>query len=216
MIILNRMPRKTRKAKVTLKPFDFKSLDDFMKKDAVRCGIWQHEKEPDCTHTGAFFDGYERVYTKYRGIFKDRYEGYMQMDTDSLRKLIPYMPKKNCKQIVIGTGEDIVIYLALNNRYMNMGRPTPFTLFTPPVWDEAGNLLFTQCAGLNRLNNCPYEFFLRILLPKNPSRLLDSSGKARVSLLEICTISKYVEDWGRKSFILKTPENLDYDIIFIK
>ena len=88
------MPRKTRKAKVTLKQFDFNSLDDFMKKDAVRCGFWQNEKEPDCTHTGAFFDGYDRVYTKYSGIFKDRYKEYTQMDIDSLRKLIPRMPNK--------------------------------------------------------------------------------------------------------------------------
>jgi hypothetical protein len=99
---------------------------------------------------------------------------------------------------------------------MNLGKQLPFSLFTPPEWDEAGNLLFTQCAVSHQINNCPYEFFLRILLPKNTKRLLDSSGKARVSLLEICTISKYVEDWGLESFILKTPECLDYDIVFVK
>lgn len=210
------MVKKTRKAQVSLKPFDFKSLDYFMKKNSTRCGQWQNEKEPDCTHTGAFFDGYERVYTKYSGMFKDRYKEYMDMDIESLKKVVPHMPKKNCKQIVIGTGEDIVIYLALNNHYMKAGQPLPFTLFTPPEWDEAGNLLFTQCAVSHQINNCPYEFFLRILLPKNPKRLLDSAGKARVSLLEICAISKYVSDWGLESFILKTPTKFDYDIVFVK
>ena len=210
------MVKKTRKVKVSMKPFDFTSLDDFMRKNSTRCGQWQHEKEPDCTHTDAFFDGYERVFKKYSGLFPERYKRYMTMNITELKKLIPRMPKKNCKQIVIGTGEDIVIYLALNNHYMNLGKQLPFRLFTPPEWDEAGNLLFTQCAVSHQINNCPYEFFLRILLPKNPKRLLDSAEKARVSLLEICAISKYVSDWGLESFILKTPECLDYDIVFVK
>jgi hypothetical protein len=211
------MGRKTRKvkAKSSLKPFDFAIIDNLMSKNSAKCGEWQIDADPNCGPENAFFNGSPRVYNKYSGLFPDTYKRYIEMDVESLKNMIPRMPKKKCKQIVIGTGEDIILYVATNNKFKNMGLQKPFTLFTPPEWGVAENLLFTQCAVSHQINNCPYNFFLRILLPKDASRLFDSSGKARISMLEICTISKYVKDWGLESFILKTSAKFDYDIIFI-
>lgn len=217
IVVFYRMPRKTRRrVKHSLKPFDFGEFDALMSKDVDSCNKWQTESEPECSDKKIFLDGHARVYKKYGSIFPDIYSNYMNMNIDALTRLIPKMPKKNCKQVVIGTGEDIVIYIAVNNHFKKMGSPLPFLLFMPPEWDEATNLIFTQCAVLRRLNNCPYEYFLRILLPKNRARLFDASGKARISLLEICTISKYVKDMELEAFILKTPAKMDHDIVFVK
>ena len=135
------------------------------------------------------------------------------MSVPEIKKMVPRFSK--CKQIVIGTGEDIVLYIAINNKYMAMNKPMPFVLFVPTVWDEDTNLLFTQCAISHQLNNCAYTHFIRILLPKDRARLLDKTGSARITLREIATISKYVHDWNLSARILKTDDSFDYDIVFI-
>jgi hypothetical protein len=213
------MPRKTRRLArrktPRLLPFDFAALNEVMSKNSVKCNHWRANVEPDCSNMGAFFDGHERVFAKYKSIFLDRYTGYMALTINELIKKVPYMPSRQCKQIVIGAGEDIILYIAINNKCHVLGLPMPFTLFMPPQWDAETNLLFTQCAVAHRLNNCAGKFFIRILLPKNLDRLLDASGSARISLLEICTISKYVRDMNLRCFIYKTPATFDYDIVFI-
>ena len=214
------MPRKTRRRqgrnnRPPLKPFNFAALAGVMARDPAGCGLWQTDVEPDCSNESAFYDGHERVFGKYRGIFDALFRTYESLGLSELTRKVPHMPHKQCKQIVIGAGEDIVLYIAINKRFTDAGLPVPFTLFMPPSWDVAGNLLFTQCAIRHRLNTCVGGFFMRILLPKSLDRLVDSSGKARISLLEICTIAKYVHDMGLQAYIFKTPAHFDYNIVFI-
>ena len=210
------MPRNTRRAKkYPLSLFNLDILNEIMAQNSVRCSEWQTNTEPNCSGTGAFYNGYERVFGKYKGIFDAKYTEFMKMNVKELTKRVPMMPNRRCKQIVIGAGEDIVLYIAINNKFMELGKPQPFTLFMPPTWDEAGNLLFTQCAVAHQLNTCANDFFIRILLPKDFGRLLDKSKKARISLLEICTISKYAHDWHLPAYIYKTPVEFTYDIVFI-
>jgi hypothetical protein len=212
------MPRKTRRLarrRPRLLPFDFAALNEIMSKNSVKCNHWRQNIEPDCSSTEAFFDGRERVFAKYKSIFFDAYSAYMALDIVELMAKVPYMPHRQCKQIVIGAGEDIILYIAINNKCHVLGLPLPFTLFMPPQWDAETNLLFTQCAVSHQLNKCADRFFIRILLPKNVDRLIDSAGGARISLLEICTISKYVQDMKLPSFVYKTPAAFNYDIVFI-
>jgi len=213
------MPRKTRRLArqrtARLLSFDFAALNEIMSKNSVKCNHWRQNIEPDCNNMGAFFDGQERVFAKYKSIFLDTYTGYMALTPVELMAKVPFMPHRQCKQIVIGAGEDIILYIAINNKCHVLGLPAPFTLFMPPQWDAETNLLFTQCAVSHQLNNCADKFFIRILLPKNSERLLDASGGARISLLEICTISKYAQDMNLPSFVYKTPATFAYDIVFI-
>ena len=213
------MPRKTRRqrnrGRVPLRVFNFDVLAPIMARDPAGCGLWQADVEPDCSNESAFYDGHERVFGKYKGIFDTLFRRYESMDLSELVGKVPHMPHRQCKQIVIGAGEDIVLYIAINKRFTDAGLPVPFTLFMPPTWDLAGNLLFTQCAIQHQLNTCVGGFFIRILLPKSHDRLVDSSGKARISLLEICTIAKYVHDMDLPAYIFKTPAHFDYDIVFI-
>jgi hypothetical protein len=213
------MPGKTRKVKkgnkLALVPFNLDTLNEIMSQNSVRCSEWQKNSEPNCSDNGTFYNGYERVFKKYKGIFDAKYKEIMETDVKEVVKKVPNIPNKKCKQIVLGAGEDIVLYIAINNKFMELGKPAPFTLFMPPTWDESGNLLFTQCAIDHQLNNCADDFFIRILLPKDMGRLLDKSKKARVCLLEICTVVKYARDWKLKAFIYKTPADCHYDIVFI-
>jgi hypothetical protein len=210
------MPRKTRRAKKPrVVPFDFSTLKEVMSKNSVKCNYWSRNAEPDCSATGLFFDGHERVFAKYKSIFLEKYTEYMDTDIIQLMNKVPFPPNKKCKQVVIGAGEDIILYIAINNKCRMLRYPEPFTLFMPPQWDADTNLLFTQCAVSHQLNNCATDYFIRILLPKNTSRLLDKTGAARISLLEICTIFKYVQDMQLQAYIYNTPEHFDYDIVFI-
>lgn len=137
------------------------------------------------------------------------------MSIPDIKKMVPRFPSSKCKQIVIGTGEDIVLYVAINNKYMAMKKTMPFVLFIPTVWDEDTNIIFTQCAISHQLNNCAGSYFIRILLPKERARLFDGVGTARITLREITAISKYVHDWNLSPRILKTGASFDYDIVFI-
>ena len=212
------MPHKTRRQRRNRPPlrvFNFDVLAPIMARDPVGCGLWQTDVEPDCSNESAFYDGHERVFDKYRSIFDTLFRTYESLDLSELIRKVPLMPHRQCKQIVIGAGEDIVLYIAINKRFTDAGLPVPFTLFMPPTWDVAGNLLFTQCAIRHELNTCVGGFFIRILLPKSLDRLVDGSGKARISLLEICTIAKHVHDMDLKAYIHRTPVHFDYNIVFI-
>ena len=208
------MPRKTRKSGKKLSPFNFNVLKEIMSFKKEKCNNWQDDYGQDCSDAD-FFLGKERVFNKYRSLFPDKYKEYIESSYSRLKQSVPMFPSKNCNQIVFGTGEDIVLYIAINNKYLDAGYEAPFTLFMPKVWNTETNLLFTQCAIKHKINTCDNSFFIRILLPKKYNRLLDKDGNARVTLLEICTIYKVVKELGLTSFIYKTAAEFDYDIIFI-
>lgn len=203
---------KTRKAR--LERFDFSTLDTLLESnESIK---WQKSPDSlvDCSSYD-FFGGYKRVFAKYRALFPARYEAYLNMSIPDIKKMVPRFPSSKCKQIVFGTGEDIVLYVAINNKYMAMKKTMPFVLFIPTVWDEDTNIIFTHCAISHQLNNCADSYFIRILLPKERARLLDGAGTARITLREITAISKYVHDWNLMPRILKMAAAFDYDIVFI-
>ena len=202
---------KTRKAR--LERFDFSTLDALIgSNESIK---WQRSHATDDCSSYDFFGGYKRVFAKYRALFPARYDAYLNMSIPDIKKMVPRFPSSKCKQIVIGTGEDIVLYVAINNKYMAMKKSMPFVLFIPTVWDEDTNIIFTQCAISHQLNNCAGSHFIRILLPKERARLLDGAGTARITLREITAISKYVHDWNLSPRILKMAAAFDYDIVFI-
>jgi hypothetical protein len=139
----------------------------------------------------------------------------MKMDLIELQNMIPNFPVSNCKQIVIGVGEYIILYIVINIRYINDNKEVPFSLFMPEEWNEEINLLFTQCAIKGYVNNCNDDFFIRILLPKNLKILLNKDNEPRITLLEICTISKFVKDKNIQTFIYNTSTDFEYNLIFI-
>lgn len=194
-----------------MRRFDFSTLDELISTNAT--AVWR-QPHVDCSKED-FFGGHKRVFEKYRGLFLAKYDAYFNMSLVDIKKLVPRFPSNKCKQIVIGAGEDIVLYIAINNKFMAMKKPMPFTLFMPTVWNEKSNLLFTQCAVSHQLNNCANAPFIRILLPKDRSRLLDKTSAPRVSLLEIATIYKYLQEWNLDARILRTDASFDYDIVFI-
>jgi len=204
------MPRKTRKGNKKIQVFDFSSLNEIVK--AGRCKEWQ--ELPECLG-GDFFSGKDRVFAKYRTIFPDKYKEYIEMGFGHLKRLVHMFPRQQCEQIVFGTGEDIILYIAINNKYVSSGLKAPFTLYMPAVWSAEANLIFTQCAIMHRVNTCLDSFFIRILLPKNYNRLLDKDGNPRITLLELYTIYKFVKENGLKSYIYRTSVDYDYDIVFI-
>ena len=221
------MPRNTRKVKPTPKfpkspklvSFNFHShaLNAIVEQCGDKLLPWQTDDVPDCRNALQFFDGPARVFEKYMSLFPDKYEKYMAMSFSKLRALVPRFPSSTCKQLVIGAGEDIVLYIAINDKYVAASKPPPFTLYMPGTWTHDNNRLFMQCGVRHLLNACTAnQHYLRILLPKDLSRLLNADGEPRVSFLEMMTISKYVDEMHLRAFLLKTPaRQFDYDIVFI-
>jgi hypothetical protein len=123
------MPRNTRKVKPTPKFPKFPKLVSFnfhshaLNAIVEQCGDkllpWQTDDVPDCRNALQFFDGPARVFEKYMSLFPDKYEKYMAMSFSKLRALVPRFPSSTCKQLVIGAGEDIVLYIAINDKYVS-------------------------------------------------------------------------------------------------
>ena len=108
------MPRNTRKVKSKLVPFNFSVLNAIVEQCGDELLPWQTDDVPDCRNALQFFDGPARVFAKYRSLFPDKYEKYMTMNFGELKALVPRFPSSKCKQLVIGAGEDIVLYIAIN------------------------------------------------------------------------------------------------------
>ena len=122
---------------------------------------------------------------------------------------IPEMPDAGCKQVVLGVFEDLAPYLMYNRKYPET---SPFILLSSNKWTEELNKQFVACAVQKYLNNkCTYP--IRILLPKDNSRLKKADNDPRITLLELCIIAKELQNY---TMDVRVMDDELYDIVLLQ
>lgn len=97
--------------------------------------------------------------------------------------MIPEVPEKGCKQVVLGTFELIAPYF-----YYNKNVSDTFILLAAENWSVELNTKYVSCAFQLLLQNQSCRYPVRLLLPNEPRDLLKTNGTPRVTLFELCII----------------------------
>jgi hypothetical protein len=122
---------------------------------------------------------------------------------------IPMIPPYNCKQVVLGPFELIVPYF-----YYNIDIEDNFILLAAKDWSETLNEKFVNCIFnllFNGMTSC--KFPIRLLLPKDVTKLLKVDGTPRVTLYELCIILLQSERFD----VFEYPtDNNEYRMLFLK
>jgi hypothetical protein len=104
--------------------------------------------------------------------------GLKQSLKDVAKLNIPLLPKKNSKQIVLGTLKYMLPYIVLRDHFLNFR-------VNPKEWTLDSNLNFIECLAKQYLD------VETIRLVTTPADLLTVENKYRVTAEEICLLEKY-------------------------
>ena len=153
---------------------------------------------------------------------------YANLDRATLETYIPLIPEVGaCKQVVLGTLEDLAPYFYHNKLLLDQKLNVKFSLLSAKAWSEGLNREFVTCAMSNHLRgqiNCDYP--VRLLIPTDTNRLLKKYLDlltARITYLELCIVNAIIQDDKNIStkkymgdFPGKTDPELGFDIYFVK
>jgi hypothetical protein len=199
------------------------------KNEAVlTCSTWKPTPNVGtCPKQEEFFNAFDET---LKLISPAVAEKYANLDRAALEKYIPLIPDKGaCKQVVIGTLEDLPPYLYYNKLLMEQNEDAKFSILAAKGWTEGLNQEFVTCAVESHINGqTSCDFAVRLLIPNNPKRMvkqLNGVPSPRITYLELCIVNdiiktqkdrsisthKYTGDYPNKS----DAEN-GFDMYFLK
>lgn len=130
-------------------------------------------------------------------VISSKFPNVVSMHMNDLDKYVNPAPSFPCQQFVLGTIEDMSYYFVFNE--LQQTKYKPFLLSSATDWTEDLNNILVSCGMNVDLNNRFCNTFpqVRILVPKDLSRLINGSGEPRITVLEFSivfnpdTISKF-------------------------
>jgi hypothetical protein len=163
----------------------------------VRNAIDAHENAYDKTQTAPILDDYLK-----------------QMELE-----IPLIPQPPCQQIVLGTMEDLVVYVMYVRCQVALGKIPSFSILATNDWTPEINQEFVSCALPNTDKSC--EFNIRMLLPKQKDRILTKDGQPRITKFEVCILLAMEGKYNGWEYVgSKTPPHhaclKNYRILFLR
>ena len=197
-------------------------------KDVLTCSTWKPSPNiGTCPKQEEFFNAFEQT---LKLIPEAVVQKYAKLNKTDLEKYIPLIPDKGaCKQVVIGTLEDLPPYLYYNKLLMEQKEDAKFSILAAKGWTEGLNQEFVTCAVESHINGqTSCDFAVRLLIPNNPKRMvkqLNGVPSPRITYLELCIVNdiiktakdrsisthKYTGDYPNKS----DAEN-GFDMYFLK
>jgi len=124
--------------------------------------------------------------------------------------IIPNIPGKGCKQVVLGTFELIAPYFYYNK----MNNADTFILLAAEHWTEKLNRTYVSCAFKMLLQNQACTYPIRILLPNDVQKgLLRANRSPRATLFELCIILQQSKRFEVYEYPL---EGQSYGLYFMK
>lgn len=214
----NKTKRRKQKGGNDLLDFNLKGYlnDLFLETKITSCPEWDLPTYMECTQIhGKSLTGYDQSLKMYRDLHHGELSKYMSMTIEEQEINIPIIPTSNCSQVVLGTMEDLTKYIVYNNTNLQKNEKIPFSILQTADWDEKTNIAYIYCAYYGHLRNSDCKYPIRILLPKDMTRLINTEGAARVTLKELCFICKLVKTDQKIIKILTMDDRYDYNILFV-